>query len=214
VIGSDEVAIWRELRSGRAGWPVRLGLTVVATLVALALFAFATGLADAVDMRAGEGAVVVIMTIAGAAWLASIAVVWWQFRKWARLLRTALAIAGVWVLAVAAVALLDVNVARADGLIAGTLLSAVAATVGLLVVLAYRTFTGRAMRDELGGVRVSCPRCGYSMVGLCSCTCPECGAAFSIDQIIAGQEYALPPSARAGDVVARLPADATAASVK
>jgi hypothetical protein len=106
------------------------------------------------------------------------------------LVRTLLLVAGVWIAAIPITVLLDTKVQRADGLIVGTVFAAIATTVGLLVTLAYRTMAGRTVRDALGAVRVNCPRCGYSMVGLCSSTCPECGTTFTIDQIIGGQDYA------------------------
>jgi predicted RNA-binding Zn-ribbon protein involved in translation (DUF1610 family) len=136
------------------------------------------------------------------AWVGALATVWWGFRQWARLVRTLVQVAGVWIVALPITVLLDTTVQRADGLIVGTVFAAIATTAGLLLTLAYRTMAGRTVRDARGAVRVNCPRCGYSMVGLCSSTCPECGTTFTIDQIIGGQEYAAPSES---EVIARLP---------
>ena len=43
----------------------------------------------------------------------------------------------------------------------------------------------------MGDIRVQCPGCGYSMVGLQSCQCPECGTIYTIDEIIGEQDYAV-----------------------
>jgi len=46
----------------------------------------------------------------------------------------------------------------------------------------------RAERLARGGVdAVSCPVCGYNMTGLKEARCPECGAQFTLDQLLAAQ---------------------------
>jgi hypothetical protein len=40
-----------------------------------------------------------------------------------------------------------------------------------------------------GRINVFCPQCGYSMVGLRETTCPECGGAWTIDELIREQGY-------------------------
>ncbi len=199
--GSEEPSIWRDLRSGKAGWPLRLGMSVVATLGGIALIALGTGVFDAAG-GLSDGAVALVVCGVVLAWAAALAAIWWRFRKWAPVLRTLLMIAGVWTVALPMTVMLERTIQNSDGLMVGTVFAAIAATAGLLVTLAYRTAWGRAVRDARGAVRVNCPRCGYSMVGLCSSTCPECGTTFTIDQIIGGQDYAAPSEA---DVVARLP---------
>jgi len=37
------------------------------------------------------------------------------------------------------------------------------------------------------GFTVVCPACGYNMTGLNLATCPECGAKYSLDELMAGQ---------------------------
>ena len=39
----------------------------------------------------------------------------------------------------------------------------------------------------LGTDSVSCPVCGYNLTGLREARCPECGASFTLDQLLAGQ---------------------------
>jgi len=46
----------------------------------------------------------------------------------------------------------------------------------------------QALRGQgISGVDVACPKCGYSMKGLYESRCPECGARFTLDQLVAGQ---------------------------
>ena len=52
------------------------------------------------------------------------------------------------------------------------------------------TMRERGERLRTGGVAggrdaVRCPTCGYSMAGLREAKCPECGAAYTIDQLVA-----------------------------
>lgn len=70
--------------------------------------------------------------------------------------------------------------------------------VGLAIIL--RTWRdsiisavdGRSVLDERGEVQVSCPACGYSLIGLTSLRCPECGASFTLDEIIRAQHFKKP----------------------
>ena len=59
------------------------------------------------------------------------------------------------------------------------------------VVNAYYAARGRPLEDRSGALVVLCPRCQYSMVGLESCQCPECGTAYTVDRLIKEQNYAL-----------------------
>ena len=65
----------------------------------------------------------------------------------------------------------------------------ISVTVTLIAAAAYRSTIGKRARDRAGEVSVHCPRCGYSMVGLERCQCPECGFVCTIDALIAAQEY-------------------------
>ncbi len=58
-----------------------------------------------------------------------------------------------------------------------------------LTVFAWQeTKTERAARIKTGTSRVvTCPRCGYNMTGLGQAACPECGASFTIDELIDSQ---------------------------
>ena len=44
-----------------------------------------------------------------------------------------------------------------------------------------------ARLGALGARSVCCPVCGYSMIGLREARCPECGALFTLEQLVASQ---------------------------
>jgi hypothetical protein len=58
----------------------------------------------------------------------------------------------------------------------------------LATVVIWRETKGeRFERLAKRGAAVSCPVCGYSMVGLREARCPECGAGFTLEQLLAAQ---------------------------
>ena len=42
-----------------------------------------------------------------------------------------------------------------------------------------------------GRINLNCPDCGYVMVGLSESRCPECGARFTLDELVRRQDYHL-----------------------
>jgi hypothetical protein len=61
----------------------------------------------------------------------------------------------------------------------------------LLTVIVWReTRDERAARlAATGADTLACPVCAYNMTGMHSSDCPECGARFTIDQLIAAQSH-------------------------
>ena len=62
---------------------------------------------------------------------------------------------------------------------------------GCLVLIAWLCYP-REVEREVGSVL--CPRCGYDMRGQRSCRCPECGAQFSLGELVE------PPEKRAASI--------------
>ena len=67
---------------------------------------------------------------------------------------------------------------------------------GIIAILLWLTCTvfiwrdtrsERAARFAGSGQAVVCPGCGYNLTGLRQTTCPECGAAFTLNELLAGQ---------------------------
>jgi hypothetical protein len=59
----------------------------------------------------------------------------------------------------------------------------------LMTVVVWRETTAeRTHRLAAAGAdRIVCPMCGYAMTGLREARCPECGAAYTLEQLIATQ---------------------------
>ena len=79
--------------------------------------------------------------------------------------------------------------ALSNDLIAAVIVAGGAATIAIAATTVYHAVGGRRVVDRAGAVRVRCPDCGYSMVGLESTTCPECGVRYTVDELIRAQGY-------------------------
>lgn len=178
-----------DLRSGRAGWPIRLGLSLAAAAVIMATCMLVLGLIDHAG-HVQEEHIATAFALGGAGWCVALVWLWAAHRKWARVLRTIFALIAIWVVTIPLCVLIT-RVTRAEEFFIGAfIVMAIGLSIGLVAVSIYRGLGGKAMVERTGEVRVKCPDCGYSMVGLESCTCPECGRGFTIDQLIAAQDYA------------------------
>lgn len=67
--------------------------------------------------------------------------------------------------------------------------------LSLLLWLAWTCFAWRETAAERAervqkqaGKAIFCPKCGYNMVGLLESRCPECGTAFTLDQLFIAQQ--------------------------
>ena len=184
-----------------------------ALLVSLLMFVF--GVIDQ-GGRVRDEHIAIGLALTGATWCVSLAWLWASYRKWRRLIATICTVLGIWLVAIPLCVLIS-EVTRNEGfLIGSTLLLAAAATIGTVVVNAHYATRGRPLEDQSGAIAVVCPHCGYSMVGLESCQCPECGASYTVDRLIKEQDYALLrriPEDEAGvPVVPALPATVVPAS--
>lgn len=87
-------------------------------------------------------------------------------------------------------ALAEVFVRRDDELVMGAV--GLLGGAGILMIwlpALNRLMVGRRVVDDVNTVNVFCPACGYSLVGLRDLRCPECGASFTIDELIRSQNY-------------------------
>jgi hypothetical protein len=64
-----------------------------------------------------------------------------------------------------------------------------AAVLLIWVQAARRHAHGPLLRDPDGVLDVRCPTCGYRMVGLHESRCPECGTAYTLDDLLSRQEF-------------------------
>jgi hypothetical protein len=102
------------------------------------------------------------------------------------------ALAGVIVgVAIAAVLPYDKELGACGGVLSGAIVWII------LTILAWReTPRERAERlSRAGADALVCPTCGYNLTGLSESRCPECGAQFTLNELLAGQ-----PSRAAAEV--------------
>jgi hypothetical protein len=194
----DDPSLWRDLKTGDAGWVPRVGLSlasaggvIAAGFVLMGLFDLGVGLRD--------HHVAIGVALAGVAWCASLVFIWATFSRWWRILKTIFFIFAIWVVAIPAGIFVDEVFRSEEFFIAAIIAMALGATVFLLATLSYRRGGGRAIMLRDGVIDVRCPDCGYSLVGLTECICPECGRSLTIDELIRRQNYravnrALPPA--------------------
>ncbi len=183
-----DASVWLDLKAGRAGLPLRLGLSLAAAAVLLGLLMLVLGMIEVagsvhdVDVATG-------LALAGAAWCMTVAWLCSTYRRWRSAIQAIFIVAGIWFVTIPACVIIDQGVGNNPFLIASCIFLAIAATIAVIAVKAYRAAAGRALEDRQGAIAVTCA-CGYSMVGLESCQCPECGTAYTIDGLIRQQDYA------------------------
>jgi DNA-directed RNA polymerase subunit RPC12/RpoP len=201
-------SLFRDLAEGRAGLGVRI-------LVAIALAIFLAGAALVLSYwmasvvpywnrgyyySAGnptravyprDELILMVMLLAGVAWL--IAVLWLFFKhSKRRALVRPIAYTLTIVAATIFLCVLAADSLRGDSeyVIAGLCLIAGAIIVLIWVQAIRRMTAGRPLRhhqDQHADVR--CPECGYRMVGLYESRCPECGKGYTLDELIARQNF-------------------------
>lgn len=182
-------SVWLDLKTGRAGLPLRLGLSLAAAAVFFALLMFVLGMIQIVGGVRDEH-VATGLAVAGAGWCGTLAWLWSSYRRWRRVLRTVFVVLGIWFITIPVCVLIAETVRGGTFLIAGCVFLSIAASIAVIAVNAYHATAGRSLEDHQGTIIVTCPECGYSMVGLESCQCPECGSAYTIDKLIRDQNYA------------------------
>jgi len=200
-------SLFRDPADGSAGWPVRLVVAIAAAVFlagsALILSYLLAAVVPARD-RGLYGAgrpsnavyprdelVAFLMLAAAALWITC--VVWLFFRKVHQrvLVYPGLLTSGIILAAVALGVFVD-NTLRGDrelievgiGLIAG-------ASVLVIWLQAVRNLRRqRPLRNRIDNLPdVRCPQCGYRMVGLHESRCPECGQIYTLDELIARQNF-------------------------
>jgi len=217
---ADEIespSLWAQVRSGEAGWPTRVGISLAAlaalTAVAMAVLALINTMAvpGQIQIPQRDGTVRIYtrpaineehialgVALAAAAWCFLLTRIWATYRRFRLLLRAVFGVVGIWGVAVPLCVALDTWSRPSEELwIAMTILAACAATFLWVTHAGHKAAAARKLRRPDSAINVACPRCGYSMVGLHEARCPECGERFTLDDLIRRQDFALPKPAAA-----------------
>lgn len=128
--------------------------------------------------------------VAGVVWLILLMWIWGGFRRSRKMTRAVVGSLGV----VIVVVFLGITIDRAfrggeDVLIAAVIFLGACGVVLLWapVIMGWRYAKPVLTPENL--VDVACPSCGYSMIGLRSLRCPECGTEYTVDDLIRRQNY-------------------------
>lgn len=179
-----------DLKQGRTGAPVRVLLSLAAAALALAPGMFVCGLIETTGGRAEDHHIAMAIASAAVLWGVALIFVWWGYRRCRHVIRSVVGIVTVWAVVLPSTLAVASAFRQTEFFIASMILPAVAMTLAFIALGVSRTVIGRRVVDRRGRIVVCCPACKYSLVGLRSTTCPECGERFTVDQIILAQGYA------------------------
>ena len=202
-------SLWKELADGSTGVGVRLAVTVVLAAVSTAaallggyfLAALNPGwdyAGGAYGVRPSDELMVTVSVVAGAGFLAAAGWLWSRGRaNRAVIYATVLSFAIIGVTVGLGVVAESALQGGEELVIAGVIFLGLAALVlTWIIALRYRGPWGRPARNAQDGLLdVLCPGCGYRMVGLRESRCPECGADYTLDELLARQRFAPVPPA-------------------
>ncbi len=138
----------------------------------------------------GDEQLAVAFAVCGLVWFFSLIWIWRGANRSRPFVAPALYTVGVAFAATVAGAVIDDFVRGDEEILIGGLVMiaiAVAMLIWMSSVLRYRR--GKSVLDADDLVDVRCPRCAYSLIGLRSLRCPECGTEFTIDELIRSQNY-------------------------
>ena len=182
-------SLWSDLHRGHAGCIVRAALSLASAVAVIGCVVAFGGLLATGTTQNFDEIMLVAAGLAVLVWGAALYWIWSGYRRWKHTLRTVFSIVLVWGVTFPVMVIMFEFV-RNEAVVAACVLLAIAASILLITISAYTHTAGRTIRNSAGAVQVHCPQCSYSLVGLSSCACPECGTAFTIDQLIGAQEYA------------------------
>ena len=124
-----------------------------------------------------------------AVWCAALVKLWSGYARWRRTLTTIVSVLVIWLITIPLSVLLDMEIPQGEFFIVSLVLFSIAFSSLIVATAAYRGLGSKPLHEKQM-VRVNCPTCGYSMVALETCVCPECGQHFTIDELIRAQDYA------------------------
>ena len=199
------VSVWRDLRAPEPNLVVRLALSVVTWLVLAAasvggawMWAYAQN-GPRYGVRDEE--IGVASAVGTLCWFAALIGIWRPMRRGRQFVLPAILTLAVGFGVIAGgIAIDEFTTARDEELlILGLVFLGTAALILIWLPTVLRLLRGRPVVGADKLVRVRCPECGYSLIGLRDLRCPECGTRFTIDELIRAQNYGGLPKLSADD---------------
>ena len=198
-----DTSLWRQLSEGSADFGAQLIVSVAAgaLLTALACAAAFLVASASVGSRVDDEVILFCFFIAALVYVGVLYWIWSRSISKRAVLLTAAVTIGLWLI-VGGLSILVANVLRSGEVLATSFFFAGAGATVMLWLTMWRRFSGgKSLRTVEGEIDVRCPTCDYSMVGLSTTECPECGQHLTIDQLIAKQNYeALAPKTASNDL--------------
>jgi hypothetical protein len=201
-----EPSLWRELADGSAGPAVKafvsVALAPLFTGVALVACFVLAGIVPSWSRAYGpdDDMVAAVLFIAALLYVLAVAWIWTRRNRrtlgplWRAGLQTVLIGVATLVIGVA----LEANVGPpAEILIVATVFLGIAGAVLVWVQGARRFVRPQSLTNRADGVLdIRCPACRYRMVGLHESRCPECGTAYTLDELLGRQDFLTPDHRR------------------
>lgn len=202
-------SLWQDLRTGEAGWVPRAALSLVSGVALVAIAMLILGIASQFSTRmvtytAGIGGqtytrqvssvrdehVAMAIFLALAVWAILLTRIWAAYRRFRKPLFALFGVLVIWGIVIPVCFGIDAAfTGDEEFLIAACVLAGIAATILWITWLWYESVGGKPMLDETGSLNLKCPHCEYSLVGLSEARCPECGQAFTLDELVLKQDY-------------------------
>lgn len=190
--------ILRNLHLKETGIIPRIAVSLVSGLVLTAVALGSSWLIVFIEstkvgrfIRVNDDLLAVTFSVCGLIWLALLAWIWRGTQK-SRFPTMALCgTLGLWLAVIFGCVVIDqaFRFAEEEYLMATLCLIAGAVTVLIWLPTVQRLRLGRPVVNSENLVNVTCPHCGYSLIGLRELRCPECGTQFAIDELIRRQNY-------------------------
>lgn len=165
----------------RIAFSLGIGIAIFAVLSFILAFTAATSELDTDITLLG-------VVIAGAVWGAILLLIWKGRQRTLTAMLTGAGLLLVWFVTLALCFLWrKVNLEGEAFFIGGTVLAGIGISIGLILAAVRSASADESANGSSRPGAVHCPSCGYSMVGLRECTCPECGKRFTVDELFAAQ---------------------------
>lgn len=189
-IGEDEDApsLWRDLLSGRLSTFGRIALSVASFGAALTASLIVIGILSE-GGRVAEEIVALVLVVGGLAWLLALAYLWFGHAVLGPVLRALFGFATIWFVAILLAVIANSQLRHEEIWVFACIVGGLTASALLAASIVYQRMRGRSIVARTGQVNVQCADCGYSLVGKTDCTCPECGRKYTVDELIALQDY-------------------------
>ena len=185
--------ILRNLHQKETGIVPRIFVSIISGLL-LTAAAFLGGFVIAMALGVGrvdDDFLAMTFAVCSFVWLALLIWIWRDNHQSGFPLMAAFGTLGLWLATIFGCVFIDQAFRLVDE---EYLIAALCRVSGALTLLFWlpavqRLRLGRPVVNSENLVNVTCPHCGYSLIGLRELRCPECGTQFAIDELIRRQNY-------------------------